>query len=84
MPVISNGAREPSRMSASTLWSQDSAGRGSDLGIGGYNHFVGSLHLYDRNERQARQYLAEGWQEKLGMPSKTCTFRRSQGSGPDG
>lgn len=36
--------------------------------IGTYNHFVGSLHLYDRNEGQARRYLAEGWQEKLGMP----------------
>lgn len=37
--------------------------------IGTYSHFVGSLHLYDENERQARDYLAEGWQERIGMPA---------------
>jgi len=30
--------------------------------LGDYYHFVGSMHLYDRNREQARQYLAEGWQ----------------------
>lgn len=36
---------------------------------GTYRHFVGSLHLYDQDERHARDYLAEGWQEKIGMPA---------------
>jgi thymidylate synthase len=36
--------------------------------LGVYHHSVGSLHLYEENERQARQYLDEGWQEKMAMP----------------
>lgn len=35
-----------------------------DLGVnlGSYSHFVGSLHLYDRNFKDARKYLNEGVQ----------------------
>jgi len=34
------------------------------LGVepGGYRHFVGSLHLYERHWEKARQLVAEGWQ----------------------
>lgn len=36
----------------------------TDLSIrlGSYKHTVGSLHLYDENMDEARQFLAEGWQ----------------------
>lgn len=35
-----------------------------DLGVelGTYKHFVGSLHLYDRDRDAAQQFLDEGWQ----------------------
>jgi thymidylate synthase len=36
--------------------------------IGRYSHAVGSLHLYEDHESQARRYLDEGWQEKMAMP----------------
>ncbi|MDX2307994.1 MAG: thymidylate synthase [Hyphomicrobium sp.] len=37
--------------------------------LGEYNHAVGSLHLYEEHERRAREYLDEGWQDKLAMPA---------------
>jgi thymidylate synthase len=37
--------------------------------VGQYYHMVGSLHLYQANRRQARQYLREGWQPTtMSMP----------------
>ncbi len=36
--------------------------------LGGYRHFVGSMHLYDKNRAAARQYLAEGFQRRIEMP----------------
>jgi thymidylate synthase len=36
--------------------------------VGLYHHAVGSLHLYESNEGQAREFLEEGWQEKMAMP----------------
>ena len=33
---------------------------GVELGL--YRHFVGSLHLYNRNQDDALQYMGEGWQ----------------------
>lgn len=36
-----------------------------DVGI--YKHFVGSLHLYEENHKQAKTYLSEGWQSPLAM-----------------
>jgi len=36
--------------------------------LGEYRHAVGSLHLYERNRREARQYLKEGWQPTKAMP----------------
>lgn len=50
-------------------WMQEVVARSLGLGVGVYHHAVGSLHLYDRDERDAREYLEEGWQEgKLAMP----------------
>jgi thymidylate synthase len=40
---------------------------GHELGI--YSHAVGSLHLYDRDEAAAKQFIAAGWQDKLAMPA---------------
>lgn len=40
------------------------------LELGSYKHFVGSLHLYDRHEEGARQFLGEGFQStEFPMPS---------------
>lgn len=36
---------------------------------GSYKHFVGSLHLYDTNVDAACQYLDEGWQSTIPMPT---------------
>jgi thymidylate synthase len=36
--------------------------------LGTYKHAVGSLHLYDDCRAKAKQYLREGWQEKVLMP----------------
>jgi thymidylate synthase len=36
--------------------------------IGTYKHAVGSLHLYEKNRKAAKQYLDEGWQETVAMP----------------
>jgi len=37
--------------------------------LGAYSHAVGSLHLYDKHRKNARQYLEEGWQPtSLRMP----------------
>jgi len=33
--------------------------------LGEYIHMVGSLHLYEEDEENARQYAAEGWQSTL-------------------
>jgi thymidylate synthase len=41
---------------------QEIIARSLDLELGVYNHAVGSLHLYDANELQAREYLDEGYQ----------------------
>lgn len=38
------------------------------LELGTYSHFVGSLHLYDKNVAAARRYLDEGFQTPLPMP----------------
>lgn len=47
---------------------QEIVARSLGLEMGKYHHAVGSLHLYERNERDARDYLKEGWQEKMAMP----------------
>ena len=41
---------------------QEILARASGLEIGKYKHFVGSLHIYDKDISNAKQYLDEGWQ----------------------
>jgi thymidylate synthase len=36
------------------------------VGLGEYTHLVGSLHLYEDKEEDARQYAREGWQSTVG------------------
>jgi thymidylate synthase len=37
--------------------------------IGSYIHMVGSLHLYEKNYNDAKQYIGEGWQStQISMP----------------
>jgi thymidylate synthase len=47
---------------------QEMVARILGVDLGGYRHFVGSMHLYDNNRAAARQYLAEGYQRQLEMP----------------
>jgi len=47
---------------------QEIFARTLDVEVGAYKHAVGSLHLYDKNKRAAKQYLKEGWQETVAMP----------------
>jgi thymidylate synthase len=44
---------------------QELVARSLHVELGTYTHFVGSLHLYDRNIAKARSYLKEGWQPTL-------------------
>jgi len=39
------------------------------LRLGTYRHFVGSLHLYERNVQRSREFLGEGWQTRVEMPA---------------
>ncbi|WP_431884773.1 thymidylate synthase [Micromonospora wenchangensis] len=48
---------------------QELVARSLGASLGAYTHFVGNLHLYDRNEEQVRSFLKEGWQStKTYMP----------------
>jgi thymidylate synthase len=38
------------------------------VGLGTYNHAVGSLHLYDDHRKKAQKFLDEGWQSQISMP----------------
>jgi thymidylate synthase len=38
------------------------------VNLGTYNHSIGSLHLYEKHRKSARQYLKEGWQPTTAMP----------------
>jgi thymidylate synthase len=48
---------------------QEIVARDVGLELGTYTHSVGSLHLYDQDERRARDFLAEGWQYRTEMPA---------------
>jgi thymidylate synthase len=50
-------------------WIQELVASSLGRDIGPYQHMVGSLHLYDHSIGSAREYLKEGWQKKLAMPS---------------
>ena len=48
---------------------QEIIARTLSVELGTYKHFVGSLHLYEKNIEGATQYLDEGWQSsKTSMP----------------
>lgn len=50
---------------------QEIIARSLDIEVGPYKHFVGSLHLYDEDVKDAQQFLDEGWQpkENASMPA---------------
>jgi thymidylate synthase len=48
---------------------QEIVARSLGVELGSYRHAVGSMHLYDLNTKDAESYLAEGWHEKISMPS---------------
>ena len=48
---------------------QEVLARTLGVGLGPYGHFVGSLHLYDENREEAQQYLDEGVQATIAMPT---------------
>lgn len=47
---------------------QEIVARSLGVGVGGYKHAVGSLHLYTDMFEDAKKYLDEGWQEPIPMP----------------
>ena len=48
---------------------QEIVARTLNVELGTYNHSVASLHLYDKNKKQAMEYLSEGFQStKITMP----------------
>lgn len=47
---------------------QEMFARSLGADIGEYVHFVGSLHLYDRDRNDAEEFLREGWQRTTPMP----------------
>ncbi len=52
---------------------QEYAAAKLECDIGDYKHFVGSLHLYDKNKPHATQYICEGWQDEYQMPPMPVT-----------
>lgn len=48
---------------------QEIMARSLAVELGPYKHFVGSLHLYDKNKQEAQQFMDEGWQStQMSMP----------------
>jgi thymidylate synthase len=48
---------------------QELIARSTGYEVGTYHHAVGSLHLYDANEFDAKRYLSEDWQDDIAMPA---------------
>lgn len=48
---------------------QEIVARSVGVRLGTYKHAVGSLHLYDKNRKQAKSFLDEGWQSTILMPA---------------
>ena len=48
---------------------QEIIARSLQLELGSYKHSVGSLHLYDEHREDAEDFLSEGWQQEVAMPS---------------
>ncbi len=47
---------------------QELVARSIGVQVGTYKHAVGSLHLYDKHRKLARNFLNEGWQSTIAMP----------------
>jgi thymidylate synthase len=47
---------------------QEVVARALRVDVGTYNHYVGSLHLYDRDRDGAEAFLDEAWQDLVEMP----------------
>lgn len=47
---------------------QELVARSLGIELGEYRHSVGSLHLYERDDKKAIRYLDEGWQHGRPMP----------------
>ena len=47
---------------------QELVARSLGIELGEYKHSIGSLHLYERDEKKAIRYLDEGWQRGRSMP----------------
>lgn len=47
---------------------QELVARSLGVELGEYRHSVGSLHLYERDNKKAIRYLDEGWQPRRPMP----------------
>lgn len=48
---------------------QEIIARALGVEVGTYKHAVGSLHLYEKHIESAKDFLAEGWQSSIAMPS---------------
>ncbi len=48
---------------------QEMIAKSLNTNMGSYRHFVGSLHLYDKDVEKAKKFISEGHQEKIEMPS---------------
>jgi thymidylate synthase len=46
---------------------QEIVARQLSVDLGHYVHLVGSLHLYNRDQKRVRHYLEEGWQSTIGF-----------------
>nr|WP_210132129.1 thymidylate synthase [Stenotrophomonas rhizophila] len=48
---------------------QEIVARELGIGVGRYTHFVGSLHLYQNDEKKARAFVRDGYQRRQEMPA---------------
>jgi thymidylate synthase len=48
---------------------QEMVARILGVDVGTYRHFVGSMHLYEKDREHARRYLDEGFQRNVEMPA---------------
>jgi thymidylate synthase len=48
---------------------QEIIARRLGIELGSYTHYVGSLHLYDRDAFKARSFVEQGWQQRVEMPA---------------
>lgn len=56
---------------------QEIVARELGIHVGRYTHFVGSLHLYEKHEDQARKFVQDGYQRRQEMPAMPSGSPRS-------